>query len=118
VSVEVGEGCDVERGEWLDPYATAVYRDPSEIEIDHLVPLAYAGRSGASSWSEGERERYANAPYVLLSVEDDPTSRRGTRTLRLGDRRTGTTGASTRRGGSATRAAGGVRASTYWRRRP
>ncbi len=75
--VEVGDGCDVASGEWLDPYTGRSYTDPSEIDIDHVVPLAEAWRSGASSWDEARRERYANDPSVLLSVEDNANQSKG-----------------------------------------
>ena len=75
--VEVGSGCDVESGTWLDPYTTNAYADPQEIDIDHVVALANAWRSGASSWSAEEREAYANDPGVLLSVEDDANQAKG-----------------------------------------
>ncbi len=67
--VRVAEECDVISGTWRDPYAGGTYSDPSEIDIDHVVPLANAWRSGASSWDEGLRERYANDPSVVLSAE-------------------------------------------------
>lgn len=67
--VRVGEDCDITFGEWRDPYAGRTYSDPSEIDIDHVVPLANAWRSGASSWDEDLRERYANDPDVVLSAE-------------------------------------------------
>jgi Protein of unknown function (DUF1524) len=67
--VRVGEGCDVVSGRWRDPYAGGTYSDPSELDIDHVVPLANAWRSGASSWEEALRERYANDPEVLLAAE-------------------------------------------------
>ncbi len=76
-AVEVGEGCDVESGRWLDPYTTRTYTDPLDIDIDHLVPLANAYRSGASEWDEAERERYANDPDNLLSVEDNANQEKG-----------------------------------------
>lgn len=75
--VEVREGCDVTSGEWLDPYTGNTYTDPSEIDIDHIVPLANAWRSGASSWDEERRERYANDPEVLLSAEDNANQDKG-----------------------------------------
>lgn len=75
--VVVGEGCDVGSGRWLDPYTTRTYTDPLDIDIDHLVPLANAYRSGASEWDEAERERYANDPDNLLSVEDNANQEKG-----------------------------------------
>ena len=69
--VEVGRGCKVTSGSWYDPYTTRTYTDPQEIDIDHVVPLAEAWRSGASSWDDARREEYANDPDVLLSVEDN-----------------------------------------------
>ena len=75
--VVVGEGCDVESGRWLDPYTTRTYTDPLDIDIDHLVPLANAYRSGASDWDEAGRERYANDPNNLLSVEDNANQEKG-----------------------------------------
>ena len=75
--VSVGSGCKVESGTWIDPYTTSTYTDPQDIDIDHVVPLANAWRSGASLWSDEEREAYANAPDVLLSVEDDANQEKG-----------------------------------------
>ena len=73
----VGEGCDAESGRWLDPYTKRTYTDPLDIDIDHLVPLANAYRSGASEWDEAEREHYANDPDNLLSVEDNTNQEKG-----------------------------------------
>ena len=76
-NVNVGEGCDVTSGEWLDPYTGRTYTDPAEIDIDHVVPLANAWRSGASSCGEERREQYANDPQVLLSAEDNANQEKG-----------------------------------------
>ena len=75
--VVVGDGCSVESGEWLDPYTGNTYTDPSDIDIDHVVPLANAWRSGASTWSAADREAYANDPGVLLAAEDDANQEKG-----------------------------------------
>jgi hypothetical protein len=76
-NVVVGDGCKIESGTWVDPYTTTTYTDPQDIDIDHVVPLANAWRSGASAWNDDEREAYANAPDVLLSVEDDANQQKG-----------------------------------------
>lgn len=67
----VRSGCYVERGRWFDPYTGRTYYMPSDIDIDHVVALGNAWRSGASSWTAARRERFANVPMDLLSVEDN-----------------------------------------------
>jgi hypothetical protein len=47
--VEVGSGCKVTSGTWYDPYTDRTYSDPQDLDIDHVVPLANAWRSGAPS---------------------------------------------------------------------
>jgi Protein of unknown function (DUF1524) len=73
----VAEDCDVVYGRWLDPYSGQTYTDPSEIDIDHIVPLANAWRSGASSWDTTKRESFANVPRDLLSVDDGLNQSKG-----------------------------------------
>jgi hypothetical protein len=75
--VRVVSGCDVLSGRWRDPYAGVTYTDPSEIDIDHVVPLANAWRSGADSWDGRLRELYANDPSVVLSVETGENRSKG-----------------------------------------
>lgn len=77
--VRVGEGCDVERGRWLDPYTGNVYYQPSDIDVDHVVPLAEAWRTGASRWSAAKRERFANVRLDVLGVEDNANASKGDR---------------------------------------
>ena len=73
----VEEFCDVASGRWLDPYGGQTYTDPSDIDIDHIVPLANAWRSGASSWDTAKRESFANVPRDLLSVDDGLNQSKG-----------------------------------------
>lgn len=69
--VEIDSECSVTSGRWLDPYTGKTLASSSEVDIDHVVPLANAWRSGASSigWSTAERETYANDPEILLSTD-------------------------------------------------
>jgi hypothetical protein len=72
---------DVLAGTWVDPYTgrTLTFddlKDPHQsqaIQIDHVVPLAEAWRSGASSWSDRRRRSFANDLSVLLAA-DGPTN--------------------------------------------
>ncbi len=58
-------------GGWLSPYEGYSTPDPSELDIDHLVPLGEAWRSGASRWDPARRAAFANdldAPQSLIAV--------------------------------------------------
>jgi hypothetical protein len=43
------------------------------VQIDHIVPLAWAWRQGAADWTEQKRKQLANDPLNLLAV-DGPTN--------------------------------------------
>jgi hypothetical protein len=58
--VTVDGECRPTAGQWYSPYDEKTMTDPSDIDIDHVVPLAEAWRSGASEWSTEQRERFAN----------------------------------------------------------
>jgi len=77
--VEIDGDCSITAGTWLDPYTGRTLIASSEVEIDHVVPLANAWRSGASSaaWSIADREAYANDPEVLLSADAGANREKG-----------------------------------------
>ncbi|WP_412753912.1 HNH endonuclease family protein [Krasilnikovia sp. M28-CT-15] len=53
-------GCNVVGGSWTSVYDGKVIDSPAQVDIDHVVPLANAWRSGASAWSTPQREQFAN----------------------------------------------------------
>ncbi len=53
-------GCLVVRGVWFDRYTALTLTDPAVLDIDHLVPLAEAHRSGADRWTNDRRVEFAN----------------------------------------------------------
>lgn len=57
---EQGPRCALSGGQWYSPYDDRYIQGPTGLDIDHLVPLAEAWDSGASTWSAAEREAYAN----------------------------------------------------------
>ncbi|MBW4979558.1 HNH endonuclease family protein [Marinobacter adhaerens] len=61
--------CRVVTGRWISPFTGKVIQNASEIDIDHVVPLKWAWDHGANTWSDGKRERFANDPVNLWSVE-------------------------------------------------
>ncbi|MFC0190009.1 HNH endonuclease family protein [Fictibacillus aquaticus] len=52
--------CPVTSGKWYSYYDGVIVYSPSELDIDHIVPLAEAWRSGASSWTTAKRQSFAN----------------------------------------------------------
>lgn len=58
--VESGADCYPTSGEWHSEYDGESFTAAGDLDIDHVVPLAEAWRSGADEWSEGEREDFAN----------------------------------------------------------
>lgn len=56
----VGSGCALSGGRWYSYYDATSYTNASDLDIDHMVPLAEAWDSGASDWSASRREAYAN----------------------------------------------------------
>lgn len=58
--VERDGKCRVTSGHWVSPYDGKRFDDDAKLDIDHLVPLAEAWRSGARSWTDDQRERFAN----------------------------------------------------------
>ncbi|MDQ0367540.1 HNH endonuclease family protein [Catenuloplanes indicus] len=53
-------GCNVTDGRWYSVYDGQTYDDPGKVDIDHMVPLANAWRSGASKWTNEQRGDFAN----------------------------------------------------------
>lgn len=76
-------GCVVLSGDFVDPYTgrhLSFVRGPKTseaIQIDHVVALADAWRSGAAEWSDLERRRFANDPLNLLAAEGEANQAKG-----------------------------------------
>ncbi|WP_041654709.1 HNH endonuclease family protein [Marinobacter nauticus] len=66
--------CRVVTGRWISPFTGEVIQNAANIEIDHVVPLAFAWERGAWEWSDEQREQFANDPVNLLPVEDSLNS--------------------------------------------
>lgn len=72
---------DVLAGTWIDPYSGRELvmddlkdlRQAQAVQIDHVVPLSEAWRSGAHAWDAERRRLFANDLGGLLAV-DGPTN--------------------------------------------
>ncbi len=60
VKPKVGKKCALTGGKWISAYDAKIISDSSKLDVDHLVPLAEAWRSGAWAWTAKQRQDYAN----------------------------------------------------------
>ena len=71
VTYRSNQQCRVASGRWFAPYSGTTVTVPSELDIDHMVPLADAHQSGAWQWSSEQKRLYANYltdPNHLVAV--------------------------------------------------
>lgn len=59
-NVATGSDCAPVSGTWVSPYDGATWTKASDVDIDHMVPLAQSWVSGASAWTQAQREAFAN----------------------------------------------------------
>jgi hypothetical protein len=52
--------CRATTGTWYSPYDGKTLTSASTVDIDHMVPLANAWRSGADTWDTATRRQFAN----------------------------------------------------------
>ena len=80
VAFATPEGCRVAAGRWHDPYTGLTITDPSVLDIDHLVPLYNAHRSGGWRWDAQRKADYANDlqdPAHLIAVRNRENRQKG-----------------------------------------
>jgi hypothetical protein len=71
--VTVNARCSPVSGTWHSAYDGATWTKASDVDIDHMVPLAHAWISGAKTWPQATREAFANdlTRPQLLAVTDN-----------------------------------------------
>jgi hypothetical protein len=77
--VTVDSSCHPTSGHWYSPYDGATWTNASDVDIDHIVPLAEAWRSGASGWTTSRRQSFANdlSDPQLIAVTDNVNQAKG-----------------------------------------
>ena len=68
---KLSSGCVLNGGKWISSYDALSTTDYSTLDIDHMIPLSEAWRSGAWKWSPAQREAFANDltdPRALIAV--------------------------------------------------
>ncbi|MEU3652917.1 HNH endonuclease family protein [Streptomyces sp. NPDC032161] len=78
-NVQQDSSCAAVSGTWHSEYDGATWTAASDLDIDHMVPLAEAWRSGASSWTTAQRQGFANdlTRPQLIAVTDNVNQAKG-----------------------------------------
>ena len=80
---EGSDTCHVQSGRLHDPYTgnfinlVRVIKSSLAVQIDHVVALGDAWRTGATKWNKNRRVAYANDPDVLLAVDGPSHNAKG-----------------------------------------
>ncbi|EYT80853.1 hypothetical protein CF54_23025 [Streptomyces sp. Tu 6176] len=78
-NVTTDSSCAAKSGSWYSPYDGATWTAASDLDIDHVVPLAEAWDSGASKWTTAQRQAFANdlTRPQLIAVTDNVNQAKG-----------------------------------------
>jgi len=78
-NVVTNSACTATSGSWYSPYDGATWTAASDLDIDHVVPLAEAWDSGAGSWTTSRRQAFANdlTRPQLIAVTDNVNQSKG-----------------------------------------
>ena len=71
------DGCEVTEGQLVDPYTGAHITNPIQVDIDHVVSLGDAWRSGAARWTKERRTEFANDVRHLVPVSASANRSKG-----------------------------------------
>ena len=69
---DLASACDIKSGKWIGVYTGKEFTNPSDLDIDHLIPLKHAAQSGGQAWDENKKRAFANdLGYVnhLIAVD-------------------------------------------------
>ncbi|KAF9964178.1 hypothetical protein BGZ70_006825 [Mortierella alpina] len=79
VDVVTNAFCTATSGTWRSPYDDGVWTLPSDVDIDHVVPLRQAWVSGARLWTDAQRQDFANdlTRPQLMAVTDNVNQAKG-----------------------------------------
>ena len=70
VKFKGSRNCTVVSGEWFGVYTGKTFTKASDVDVDHIVPLAHAHRHGADKWTRDQRRAFANDFENLVVVDD------------------------------------------------
>jgi hypothetical protein len=78
-NVVTDSSCAATSGRWYSPYDGATWSAASDVDIDHIVPLSNAWKTGARSWTTAKRGQFANdlSGPQLIAVTDNVNQAKG-----------------------------------------
>ncbi|AUA14153.1 DUF1524 domain-containing protein [Streptomyces sp. SID8382] len=78
-NVQTDSSCAATSGTWYSEYDGATWSASSDVDIDHVVPLSEAWKSGANSWTTAQRQAFANdlTHSQLIAVTDNVNQSKG-----------------------------------------
>ncbi|WP_405066660.1 HNH endonuclease family protein [Kribbella sp. NBC_01510] len=74
--VTVNSSCQPTAGSWYSVYDATWVASSSSIDIDHIVPLAEAWKSGANAWTTARRQQFANDLSIAQLIAVSASSNR------------------------------------------
>lgn len=80
--VVTSPSCASTSGRWYSPYDGATWSAASDVDIDHVIPLSNAWKTGASGWTQSRRTQFANdlSNPQLIAVTDNVNQSKGDQT--------------------------------------
>ena len=82
VTYKSSQQCRVDTGRWWGAFTATIVTDASKLDVDHLVPLGNAHRSGGWAWVIERKRQYANSlndPEHLIAVTARANRSKGAR---------------------------------------
>ena len=78
-NVQQDSACAATSGSWYSEYDGDTWTAASDVDIDHMVPLSEAWKSGASGWTTAQRQSFANdlTRPQLIAVTDNVNQSKG-----------------------------------------
>ncbi len=71
--------CTLSTGLWIDPYTQFEFYNANDLDIDHIVPLAYTHKHGGEYWSATLKNQFYNDMENLLPVSASSNRSKGSR---------------------------------------
>ncbi|MEV4262132.1 HNH endonuclease family protein [Kribbella sp. NPDC049584] len=76
IGVTVDSSCQPTAGRWYSVYDATYVETSSGVDIDHIVPLAEAWKSGANTWTTARRQEFANNLTIAQLIAVSASSNR------------------------------------------